>query len=65
MNRLLLTHELDRLLDEGMSEVERLELKEAEAICRRFLEWDLKEEAKTEDDRVKVKLGRVLGRDSD
>ena len=65
VSQLLVTHELDELLDEGMSEVERLDLAEAEEVCRRFLRWDLKAEAKREDGRVKVKLGHVLGRESD
>jgi len=62
---LLSTHELGQLLDEGMSEAERLDLAEAEVVCRRFLQWDLKAEAEKEDGRVKMKLGDVLGRDPD
>lgn len=62
---LLSTHELGQLLDESMSEVERLDLAEAEAICRRFLQWDLKADAEREADGVRVKLGHVLGRGSD
>jgi len=65
VSHLLSTHELGGLLDEGMGDAERLELEEAEVVCRRFLEWDLKAEAEREDDRVKMKLGQVLGRDSD
>ena len=67
VSQLLVTHELDQLLDEGMSEVERLDLAEAEKVCRRFLRWDLKadSEVEGEDGWVKVKLGHVLGRDSD
>jgi len=59
------THELCQLLDEDMSEEERLDLAEAEEVCRRFLRWDMKAEAEREDGSVKVKLGHVLGRDSD
>lgn len=65
VSRLLVAHELNQLLDEGMSEVERLDLAEAEKVCRRFLRWDMKAEAEREDGWVKVKLGHVLGRDSD
>jgi DNA mismatch repair protein MSH5 len=47
-----------------MSESERLDLEDAEAVCRRFLSWDLKTD---EDDicegQVKIKLRGVLGRD--
>lgn len=62
VSRLLMTHELGQLLDEGMDEEERLDLEEAEEVCRRFLRWDLKAEAEREDGRVKEKLGHVLGR---
>jgi DNA mismatch repair protein MSH5 len=62
---LLSTHELGQLLDEDMSEAERLELEEAEVVCRRFLAWDLKAEAEMEDNKVNMKLGHVLGRASD
>jgi DNA mismatch repair protein MSH5 len=62
VSQLLVNHELGRLLDEGMNEEERLDLVEAEEVCRRFLRWDLKDEAEREDGRVKVKLGHVLGR---
>lgn len=65
VSHLLSTHELGQLLDEGMSEAERLELEEAEVVCRRFLKWDLKAEADSEDDGVKAKLGHILGRDFD
>ena len=65
MTHLLSTYELGRLHDEEMTDEERLELEEAEAVCRRFLEWDLKAEAERDDDRVMEKLGYVLGRHSD
>ena len=65
VSQLLVTHELGQLLDEGMNEEERLDLAEAEEICRRFLRWDLKAEAERQDGRVKARLGHVLGRDSD
>ena len=65
VSQLLVAHELGQLLDEGMNEEERLDLADAEKVCRRFLRWDLKAEAEREDGRVKEKLGHVLGRDSD
>jgi len=62
---LLSSHQIGQLLDEGMSESERLDLEDAEAVCRRFLAWDLKAD---EDDicegQVKIKLDDVLGRDT-
>lgn len=62
-SKLLSTHQLGRLLDEGMTEAECVELKDAEAICRRFLAWDLE---KSEEDicegEAKKKLGEILGR---
>lgn len=62
VSHLLSTHELGQLLDEDMSEMERLELEEAEVVCRRFLEWDMKSKTVGEDNWVQVKLGHVLGR---
>ncbi|KAI5896843.1 uncharacterized protein SCHCODRAFT_02725125 [Schizophyllum commune H4-8] len=59
-SRLISTHELGQLLDEEMSEKERDELEEAEAVCRRFLAWNLGEDDGTE---VKAKLAKVLGRE--
>ena len=45
-----------------MSEKERDELEEAEAVCRRFLAWNLGDDDGTE---VKVKLAKVLGREEE
>lgn len=45
-----------------MSGDERADLEDAEAICRRFLKWDLKSEGDYGDGEVKDKLGKVLGR---
>lgn len=42
---LLAAHELEKLLDEDMTEEEARELEEAEAIGRKFLAWDLSDEA--------------------
>jgi len=41
---LFATHELEKLLDEDMTEEEARELEEVEAIGRRFLAWDLNDE---------------------
>ncbi|KAL1722791.1 DNA mismatch repair protein MutS [Schizophyllum commune] len=60
--RLISTHELGQLLDEEMSEKERDELEEAEAVCRRFLAWNLGDDDGAE---VKGKLVKVLGREED
>lgn len=38
-------HELEKVLDEDMTEEEARELEEAEAIGRKFLEWNLDDEA--------------------
>ncbi|KAL1668791.1 DNA mismatch repair protein MutS [Schizophyllum commune] len=62
VSRLISTHELGQLLDEEMSEKERDELEEAEAVCRRFLTWSLGDDDGTE---VKVKLAKVLGREEE
>lgn len=60
-SNLISIHELGRLLDEGMTERERLDLEDAEAVCRRFLAWDL--DAVDQGADVKAKLARCLGRD--
>ena len=41
---LFTAHELEKLLDEDMTEEEARELEEVEAIGRRFLAWDLNDE---------------------
>ena len=41
---LLAAHELEKLLDEDMTEEEARELEEAEAIGRKFLAWNLDDE---------------------
>jgi len=47
-----------------MTESERLDLENAEAVCRRFLSWDLKaDEDDINEGQVKIKLGDVLGKD--
>ncbi|KAL1736511.1 DNA mismatch repair protein MutS [Schizophyllum commune] len=62
VSRLISTHELGQLLDEEMSEKERDELEEAEAVCRRFLAWNLGDDDGTE---VKSKLAKVLGKEEE
>lgn len=54
-------HKLSRLLDEEMTEEERKDLKDAEAVCRRFLTWDLE----NEDGSIKRRLAEILGRPTD
>ena len=44
-----------------MTEEERLDLEDAEAVCRRFLTWDLDDEQGLGEG-VKTKLAEVLGR---
>jgi len=45
-----------------MTEEDFLDLENAEAVCRRFLSWNLHEECEGEADDVRAKLGEVLGR---
>jgi DNA mismatch repair protein MSH5 len=35
-------HAIGQLLDEGMTPAEQTDLENAEAVCRRFLKWDLR-----------------------
>lgn len=56
-SELLSRHELGQLLDEGMTDAERIELEEAETVCRAFLAWDLDKDATN----VKHHLTNVLG----
>lgn len=44
---LFAAHELEKLLDEDMTEEEARELEEVETIGRKFLAWDLNDEAAT------------------
>jgi len=63
-SNLISTHQIGQLLDEGMTEKERLDLENAEAVCRRFLSWDLNaDEDDINEGQVKIKLGGVLGKD--
>ena len=58
LSYLLSMHEIGQLLDEDMTEDEKVELAEAEEICRKFLAWDLE----TETEGVKARLAVTLGR---
>lgn len=49
-----------------MTEEERHDLEEAEAVCRRFLAWDLEADKEhAGDGKVKRKLAAVLGKTVD
>ncbi|KAJ7761594.1 DNA mismatch repair protein MutS [Mycena maculata] len=56
---LISTHELGQLLDEAMTDKEREDLEDAEAVCRRFLQWNLEGDG---GGNVKARLAEVLGR---
>lgn len=58
VSNLISKHEIVQLMDEGMTEEEMADLAEAEAICKRFLEWDLEDRTGLD---VKAKLKWVLG----
>ncbi|KAK7056881.1 hypothetical protein VNI00_002598 [Paramarasmius palmivorus] len=60
VSEMLSNHEINRLLDEGMTEKEKEDLEEAEVICRRFLAWDIQGD---DGEDVKRKLGEVLGKE--
>ena len=62
-SHLLSMHELGALLDEEMTAEERVDLEDAEEVCRRFLAWDLEASRGDATVNVKDKLAEVLGRD--
>ncbi|KAF7798450.1 hypothetical protein EIP86_009671 [Pleurotus ostreatoroseus] len=62
-DHLLSMHELGTLLDEEMTAEERVDLEDAEEVCRRFLAWDLEASRGGAKGDVKDALGQVLGRD--
>ncbi|KAF8631396.1 hypothetical protein AX15_002404 [Amanita polypyramis BW_CC] len=62
VSELISMHELGRLLDEEMTDEERIDLQDAEAVCRRFLAWDLGDNQGLGEGGVKAKLAAVLGR---
>jgi DNA mismatch repair protein MSH5 len=61
---LLSAHELPRLLDEAISKEEQLDMNLAEAVCQRFLEWDLRTQEASMGE-VRTRLAQVLGRGMD
>lgn len=61
-SELISTHELGKLLDEEMTKEERLDLEDSEAVCRRFLTWDLDDKQGLGEGGVKTKLAEVLGK---
>lgn len=64
-SELLAKHELGKLLEENMTDEERLDLQDAEEVARRFLEWDLTSDEALYQTGVKARLAKVLGRYSD
>ncbi|KAF8158872.1 hypothetical protein K438DRAFT_1731886 [Mycena galopus ATCC 62051] len=60
-SHLISTHKLGKLLDEETSDKEREDLADAEAVCRRFLQWNLGDGGGN----VKGRLAEVLGRKDD
>ncbi|KAJ6508696.1 muts domain V-domain-containing protein [Mycena sanguinolenta] len=59
VSHLISAHELGKLLDEEMTDKEREDLADAEAVCRRFLQWNLEGDG---GGNVKGRLAEVLGR---
>ena len=57
---LFAAHELEKLLDEDMTKEEARELEEVEVIGRKFLAWDLSDEAVT-DKSPKEFVAEILG----
>lgn len=53
---------MGKLLDEEMTKEERLDLEDSEAVCRRFLTWDLDDKQGLGEGGVKTKLAEVLGK---
>ncbi|KAF8332768.1 uncharacterized protein EI90DRAFT_2918244 [Cantharellus anzutake] len=52
-------HHIDALLDEEMTETEKIDLEHAEEVCRAFLEWDL-ENGDEDQIHVKEELKQIL-----
>jgi hypothetical protein len=53
---LMAHHELGQLLDEDLTDSEKTELEEAEAVCRTFVAWDLSNDVTD----VKDRLAKIL-----
>jgi DNA mismatch repair protein MSH5 len=51
-SELMACHELGQLLDEDLTEAEKTELEEAEAVCRTFVAWDLAKDVTNVKDRL-------------
>lgn len=64
-SELLVQHELGKLLEEKMTDEERLDLQAAEEVARRFLEWDLTSDEAVYQTGVKIQLAEVLRRGPD
>ncbi|KLO15985.1 hypothetical protein SCHPADRAFT_238288 [Schizopora paradoxa] len=67
VSSLLANHDVTRLLDESMTTEQVKELEDAEAMCRRFMAWNLDDfdvDANAARGGVKAKLAKVLGRGS-
>ncbi|EFI27156.1 DNA mismatch repair protein Msh5 [Coprinopsis cinerea okayama7 len=58
VSNLISQHEIVQLLDEEITEKEKEDLLDAEAVCKRFLEWDLDDHEGVD---VKARLRWVLG----
>lgn len=64
---LLAAHDVTRLLDESMTPIQKKELGEAEAVCRRFMAWNLEDfdvDANPSRGGVKARLAEVLRHNS-
>ena len=64
LSALFTTHELEKLLDEDMTEEEARELEEAETIGRKFLTWNLDDET-IMDRPLKEAVAEILGAKND
>ncbi|KIJ54568.1 hypothetical protein M422DRAFT_73531 [Sphaerobolus stellatus SS14] len=62
VSNLLSAHAVNDLLDEAMTPEEEQELTDAEAVCRKFLEWDLSPDGQKDDKDARTRLKVVLGR---
>jgi DNA mismatch repair protein MSH5 len=66
ISNLLSAHAVGELLDENMTPEEQQDLANAEAVCRRFLAWDLRTDREDGDGKsVKGWLKEVLGRNDE
>lgn len=56
-SKLLSQHDITQLLDNDMDEAEMEDIRDAEAVCRRLLEWD----ASADPTGTRIKLAAILG----